>query len=595
MKFPREKFYEFCRHLTIESKEQGLIKLWPLMGSQQYFVDEVIAGLEQDIHTFIALKFRQGGMSTICLALDLFWQMNYRGMQGSIITDDESNRDYFKSTLEGYLKYLPNSYKIKVVNHNRNQLVFANRSRVNYIIAGTRKKGTMAQGKGINFVHGTETSTWADEDGLRSLMSALAEQNPRRLYLFESTAKGFNMFHDMYQDAKRSKTQKAIFIGWWRKEALSIPKDDKLFKFYWDGVILPEERAWIRDVKRLYDFDITPEQIAWWRWKLETEIRDIKLMMQNFPPTEDHAFILTGDQFFSTDSIYAIKKKAAKRPYQAYRYEVGADFSEMRIHATQEGELKVWEEPVPEAHYVIGADPAYGSSDWADQFVIQVCRCYADHIEQVAEYSSRVGTMYGFAWIICHLAGAYMLENKSRCTCILEINGPGRGVLQELQRLPSLLSGKSFRGSDAAGKKLMALFSSIEHYIYRRPDSMGSGQVWQWQTTPSTKPIMMNNLRDAIERKYLTINSEDWAEEARFVVQEGSSIGGQGRSKDDRVIALALCVQAWMEQIQPTLIGNERYVHREILDDGPQPNAMDGTVNSVVNNYLRGILSGRPN
>jgi hypothetical protein len=46
----------------------------------------------------------------------------------------------------------------------------------------------------------------------------LAETNPKRLYTFESTARGFNMFHDMYVTAKRARTQRAIFCGWWRNE-----------------------------------------------------------------------------------------------------------------------------------------------------------------------------------------------------------------------------------------------------------------------------------------------------------------------------------------------------------------------------------------
>jgi hypothetical protein len=60
--------------------------------------------------------------------------------------------------------------------------------------------------------------------------------------MFESTAQGFNMFHDMYKTAKRAKTQRAIFCGWWRNEFYSVPGDSNIYKVYWDGKLDSEEK-----------------------------------------------------------------------------------------------------------------------------------------------------------------------------------------------------------------------------------------------------------------------------------------------------------------------------------------------------------------
>ncbi len=74
MNFDTKKFYQFCRHLKIESKEQGMITLGQtLLGTQTYVIDEVAKGLEDDIHFFIVLKGRQLGITTISLAMDLYW------------------------------------------------------------------------------------------------------------------------------------------------------------------------------------------------------------------------------------------------------------------------------------------------------------------------------------------------------------------------------------------------------------------------------------------------------------------------------------------------------------------------------------------
>ena len=196
MSFNLNRFYQFCSQLRIESKEHGLIKMGKLLGTQTYVMNQIAAGLEDGKHFFIILKGRQLGISTISLALDLYWHFTNPGLQGTLTTHNEESRDMFRSTLAMYMEGLPKEWKIPVVQHNRNQLTLKNRSRLFYQIAGERAKGTLGRGKAITFLHGTETSSWGDEEGLASLLSSLAETNPMRLYLFESTARGFNMFQD---------------------------------------------------------------------------------------------------------------------------------------------------------------------------------------------------------------------------------------------------------------------------------------------------------------------------------------------------------------------------------------------------------------
>lgn len=584
MKFPKKKFLEFCAKLVIDSKEQGLVPL-RLNGAQRYLIDEMTKALELDIHKFVVLKGRQFGCSTVMLALDLFWQFYFPGMQGAVVSDKEKTRDQFKSTLEGYMLGLPREWRIPVRQHNRNQLVLQNRSRVAYLVAGGRQSGALARGAGLNFLHATEVSSWGDEEGLASLTASLAEKNPNRLYVFESTARGFNMFYDMWTDACRARTTKAIFIGWWLKEDYSLSKDSEIFKVYWDGILAPDEKKWVKEVKALYGYDIKPEQIAWWRWKLNEEIHDEKLMMQEYPPTEEYAFILSGEQFFSTTTLLAIKKEIDAQPEpESFSYEIGPEFQNTELHEARDGELTVWEGPVEGAYYTLGADPAYGASETSDSFVIQVLRCYADGCEQVAEYASRQGTMYGFAWILAHLCGAYRNVHV-----VLEITGPGQGVWQELQTLPAKLT--YLDKKDAPVGQLLNIFGNISHYIYRRPDSMGGGGgFWHWQTTATNKQWVMHGLRDATERRMLKVRSLEWVDEARYITQEGSQIGGAGRSKDDRIMAMALAVEGWVRQIQPMLQAQGRT--RKLDQDRPAP-----TVGGLqIQSYLQDIMAGkRPN
>jgi hypothetical protein len=583
MQFDRKNFYRFCRQLRIESKELGMITLGDqLLGTQTYVMDEVARGLKDDIHFFVVLKGRQLGITTISLALDLYWHFIHPGMQGTLTTDTEENREQFRSTLSMYMDGLPKQYKIPLMSHNRNQLVLQNRSRMFYQVAGTRAKGGLGRGKGITFLHGTETSSWGDEEGLASLLASLAETNPLRYYMFESTARGFNMFHDMWTTAKRARTQKAIFCGWWRNQLYTVDHKSDIYKTYWDGKLSPEEKEWTKDIRKMYNYEINSRQIAWWRWKLHEGLKDDGLMYQEFPPTEDYAFVMTGTSFFSTARCTDSMKEAKRTPFISYRFSMGANFQDTSLIQSNErlATLKIWEEPVANAYYVIGADPAYGSSDWADRFCIQVFRCYADGMDQVAEFASAELNTYQFAWIVCYLAGAY-----GNSLLNLEVNGPGQAVINEMRNLKR--QANTLPPSEA--RHLQDVLGNMQHYLWRRNDSFGISNSIGWVTTHSSKERMLNYLKDYFERGMLKVYSEECIDEMKGIVRDNGTIAAAGRSKDDRVIACALASAAYAEQLQPRLIANRVTRDKKEVKDAENEAGGQVQVQKQVSSYLKAL------
>ena len=579
MKFDLSQFYNFCSQLRIETKERGLQKMDRLLGTQTYVMNEIAKGLESDCHFFVILKGRQLGITTISLALDLYWHFLHAGLQGTLTTDTEENRDMFRTTLAMYMDGLPKEYKIPMLAHNRNQLSLKNRSRLFYQVAGLRAKGSLGRGKAITYLHGTETSSWGDEEGLASLLASLAETNPLRLYLFESTARGFNMFHEMYVTAKRARTQRAIFCGWWRNEFYSADPNSDVYKIYWDGRINPEEREWVRDIKKLYNYEINSRQIAWWRWKLAEGIKDDALMYQEFPPTEDYAFVMTGSSFFSNSRCTDALKEAKKLNPEYYRYSMGSNFEDTEVLKAKEATatLKIWEEPIDTAYYVIGADPAYGSSDWADRFCIQVFRCYADGLEQVAEFATSDLNTYQFAWVIAHLAGAY-----KNSTLNLEVNGPGQAVINELRNLKR--QAVSIGGQK--GKDLMDVLACMQNYIWRKNDTLGGiTNSIGWVTTSASKERMLAYYKDYFERGMCEVRSLDLIEEMKTIRRDGGTISAPGRGKDDRVIAAALGAAAYAEQVQPRLIMAK--ITRNVSHAQEKLTPEQVTVGRNVSDYLK--------
>lgn len=481
-------FDEFIQNLRINSKEESTadgsgtkLELWE---SQRRFMQEVAHGLDRGVRTFYCLKSRQLGITTVSLAIDIFWMALNPGMTGALVTENEANRDKNRKVLKQYIESFPEGYfgdKFGIKSDNRNAMSFTNGSRLDFKVAGTKDKGTSwAEGEGYAYAHLTETAAYGSADGLRSFEEAFAQVNPKRLFLYESTAKGFGLWRDTWLAGKQDPyTKHSFFIGWWASATNRIERSDPRFAEFGRDKPDAEERERIKQVRDLYGFEVIPEQLAWYRWRDDNPSSDEGVMAQNQPWTADDAFVTSGQSFFQTrqvsKDITVITDNPDSYAYLAYAYEYGATFFDMRLHVLEdeddprEIELKVWEEPVIGGRYVIGCDPAYGRTDHGDAIAIEVYRCYADKLVQVAEYcTAQVEVKYA-AWTLAHLAGAY-----SNCIVNLEIYGGGSVILNEWDNLRQMIGSGNYDGAVRAGNWEDAL-NNARWYLYNRPDSMGAG------------------------------------------------------------------------------------------------------------------------
>ncbi len=582
--FSIKNFWQFCSDLKIDTKELGEITLDPakLMGTQKYFIEQIALGINEGCHEFVILKGRQLGITTICIALDLYWSFKHKGMSGSLVTHDEETKEMFRSTIEMYMDGLPTKWKVPVVTHNRSQLVLQNRSRFAYQVAGTRKNSKLGKGKALTFLHATEVSEYGDEEGMASLQASLAESNPERLFIYETTAQGYNYFYDMWDSAKEAKTKRAIFIGWWRNQFYRKKKGSMEYTVYWDRKLSPEERKWTRAIKALYDVVIDDEQIAWWRWNMAEKTRDETLMYQNFPPTEDYAFVKSGSNFFNAARINDEFKIASKLTVNNFRFILREKFEETELSQCGDklANLKMWEFPKPGAHYVIGADPAYGSSEWADRFCASVYRCYSDGMEQVAEFNTADCSTYQFAWVICYLAGAYMMNERSTCMLNLEINGPGQAVWQEMLNLKRV----SANTQSAEARGVFNVVANIQNFMFKRPDSFGAPSAYHTMTNAREKERMFNCFKDGFERGMIKVRSPGCIDEMKNIVREDGFLGAPGRGKDDRIVASGLATVTWIDFVRIRLV----------QQNATMAKAKEGASNlsptgRTVENYLKGI------
>jgi hypothetical protein len=575
-----DKFPAFCAALKINSKEYGKVPL-NFWGTQKYFLQQVQKGIDEGKRFFVTLKGRQGGVSTASLALVLFWLSKYRGTLGSLIVDDGSNLIRFRSILTGYMNSLPPEFRVRKKSHNIHELELINESVLSYLVAGKRKKaegGDLGQGKGLNLVHGTEVSSWSDEKQIDKLVDSLAKIHPNRLYLFESTANGFNLYYDMWETAKRATTQKAIFIGWWLQETYQCDRNSNEFRVYWDGKMTKEESMWVREVKLRYGFEIRPEQLAWWRLKYyEDKREDMQALYQEHPPTEEYAFQMSGYKFFSSELLTSDYKRALKEKHENMRYQFGNDFVDTRVHrcTLAISELKIWERPNPSGVYVIGADPAYGFNENSDRSTASVFRCYADRVEQVAEYSaSGVGTAQ-FAWVLLHLAGAYKNVRVN-----LELTGPGSAVFNELQNVKKMQSILPGGFADE--------LSGMVHHLWAREDTLSKSFAYHTKTNAEGKELMLNRMNDLWKSRILVLNSLELLTEMKYFARDGAVLEGRGGEHDDRVIAAALAIISYLAWAKdPLVIANQTFAVAKAADE-----AGKGPASDLIMNFLkqRGLI-----
>lgn len=407
--------------------------------------------------------------------------------------------------------------------------------------------------------------SWENVEGLVSLRSSISHINPNRLYLWESTARGPNEWEKMWQEAKKDDLNQAtVFIGWWARLDQRWARGTRQFERYGAEPATDEERQRIAEVKRLYDFDVDQEQLAWYRY-FEDPTQDEEggaptqeegLVQQDQPWTEFEAFILTGSSFFDTVKLTEIHNSTVTNRYQAFRFLPGTNFLTSTIipaRTWREVELRIWETPVPDASYIVGCDSAFGHSEKNDRSAVEVFRAYADGMDQVAEFVSGSIQPDHLAWMVWTLVGYYGSFSGRPVMPIIELNGPGEAVWKEMQAVQQIITNGYLRNA-AAERGIADIHRNCRQYIWQRSDSLTHGSAFHIKTTEQIKVAIMERLRVNIHGGLFVIRSAELVDEFRIITRDGDKIEAEGRGHDDRAMAAAFCGRAWDDRVRRGLV-----------------------------------------
>lgn len=574
-------FYQFLDNCYIDSKDAGRISL----GENLYYgqiraITEIFDALEVDIHKVFFLKSRQLGISTIVRAVTTFMLGSLSGLAGALVFDTAPNRENARKDLVAMIKALPTRLKFPKVKGagegNREGLSLDNNSKILFMSAGVKKSassGTLGRSVGLAFATLSELCSYDNDEGLESFEQSLSDINPDRLYIYESTARGYNSWHEMWTEARKDPAHcRCVFLGWWSKPSQQISADDPDFERY--GLQLPTDKELdkIRQVKERYGFAISQCQLAWIRRKYdptagadgdeeEVEFEGSSVRVQEQPWTEDEAFQNTGSQFFPAEQLNEQSRRNVSQKYQSFIFTPGIEFAHMLISGSpnpKSTEFKVWEEPDEDGVYCFGVDPAFGENEDNDRSSIEVLRCYADGVDQVAEFASPLPTPQQLAWILASLMGWYGSAGpRVDCRYILELNGPGNAVFNEIKQLKFQLD-RGYWPKGIHEKGIKNIFQNVRTYIYARPDGMTAGNNYHFKTNLQLKIMIMNHLRDYTGTGLFRVRSDELVEEMRSITQEGDTIKAPGGKKDDRVLSAAMATYYWQSSIRKNLITSNR-------------------------------------
>ena len=576
-------FYAFLNRCFVNSKDYGRICLGEnLFLGQRLAITAIFDGLEEDIHDFKILKSRQLGISTLFRALGIFFLGIFSGLKGAIVFDTDNNKMQARSELETIIKDLPRSLKFpKVKSSNRAGLTLESDSQVLFMSAGVKKSkssGTLGRSVGLSVTHCSEMCSWDNDEGLEAFKQSLSDINPDRLYVWESTARGFNRWFEMWEEARKDNLHcKCIFLGWWAKDSQRIDRSHADFEVY--GLLPPTEKEAekVRIVNDRYGVAITQEQLAWIRRKMDPgaqaegdadpEFEGSTTRIQEQPWIEEEAFQQTGAIFFSAEKLTEVTNKFVSEKFNSYFYSVGAEFTNtiiIKAPNAKMAELKVWEEPDPDGWYAVGIDPAFGENELNDRSSVQILRCYADGIDQVAEYASPLVRTQQFAWVIASLLGWYGAGANSRVSYALELNGPGMPVFDELRSLKRQIEMNSYLDKQIGEQGLKDVFRNVKNYLYSRPDAIQGGLAYHLKTTPLLKVRFMERLRDFTSNGMFHIRSMDLVKEMATIAREGDTIKAPGTMKDDRTLAAAFAIHCWESGPRKLLMGMNRTREAEV-------------------------------
>lgn len=315
----------------------------------------------------------------------------------------------------------------------------------------------------------------------------------------ETTPNGIgNFFYDMWIDPDA--IYEKLFFPWYVFPEYQLPIDKITYT--------EEEILLIKKAKKLYNVDISKEQIAFRRFKQKENGR---LFIQEYPEDDQSCFLASGEAAFDLLKVSEL-------------------MNETKPAIVDTGEFKLFIPFDNKKTYACGADTAEGiDGDYS------VATIYEARSRKQAAVIRGHFRPKEFAHKINDLCAKYHREGELWPLLGVEENNHGHAVLLELAEhihYPNL------------------------YYHDIKNDRPG------WRTDKVTRPIMINAFRDGVENRTIEVNDKTTLGECLTLIVNSGKIEAAEGKHDDCVIASAIALQMCLSQVDLDLYRN---IDKQIL------------------------------
>lgn len=453
-------------------------------------------------HRFLIPKARRLGVTTQEQAFSFALVANHKGQQAVTIADTSGKSKRIFMMVDLFHEKLPEELKPHRKSENSQVLNF-DKLRSQFFI-GTAGAVSFGRGDTLQRVHGSEVAYWLssrDQHLVENLIAGLTEAASHGEVVLESTANGNSgwWFDACTAAASGQGEWTIIFIPWFLDPNLALAATETEIRDIMNS--LDDREKWLVEVHRL-----SAQQIKWRRAK-RSERAMRRLFPQEYPEILEESFIASELGYFDAELISEMAR-TAEDPIK------------------EDDGLTIWKNPVEKMRYVIGADVAEGvpGGDFSAGGILRV-----DTGEQVARLHGR-WRPEDFAQRLVKAAKIY---NGALIGC--ERNNHGHSCLNTLTNVihwPRLYYERVINERRKATRKL------------------------GWSTDQLTRPIMLDDLRNAMLEGSISVNDRLFLGECAVFEDDGTGhYEARAGHHDDLVIAWSIAWQVRSRGLAvPTII-----------------------------------------
>ncbi|MED0665313.1 DNA packaging protein [Bacillus badius] len=469
----------------------------------------------------VILKGRQIGFTTWSLAYMLYSATTKPDTSYLIMTHHNKVTQSLLKKIKKMYKSLPHDKYPelfpKLELNNRDGLYMSNGSNIMVSTAGGEDS---ISGNTFELIHFSEMAKYpneAQEEIMATAIPALAK-NPNSKIIVESTAMGYNFYQDLFMKAYRGKESvwKAFFFSWlseaYHKQFKhSFDESETWFKLHNKGARMSKKDL-EHDEKILHEkYGATFRQLMFRRYYIETN--SLEKFMREFPTTPHEAFAESNKAVFDTKKIIERLQNVIEPLPTNEIYDELPEILQPYINKN----LFIYHMPKRGMRMYAGVDVASGSGGDNDNSTMSV---YNAEGQQMASFYANDIPVYEFAKIVDSIGRFF----NYAFICV-ERNGLGIPLLERLRKemgYMNLLKQKIF---NEKGKKKLQL---------------------GFQTTNTTKPILIEDMKENFELGMINIECVQTLEEMKIYQDNNGKLGNKRGTNlhDDLVIATAMAIQA---------------------------------------------------